>query len=102
MCGEEGFAGARVLLEPRAGPDQGDPPGGERIGAGRDLLCDEEARPGVRLEVLGVRGEPADQEDRVGAVEGEGDEGAVGVAGRIEREGPERPHAAPGDQRGPW
>ena len=54
-------------------------------------LGDQQRRARVPLQVLGVRGESANEEDRGSVLKGHGHERAVGVADRLQRKGTQRP-----------
>ena len=90
MRDKEGGAGAiRVALDARARTEYRDPAVGERIrGAG---LGYQQGCAGILLQILGVFGECADEEDRVSLFEGDGDERTVRVACRFDGEGAQRP-----------
>src|SRR5688572_24002552 len=90
MRGKEGGAGtARVSVDARARTEHRDPAVGERIRGA--ALGYQEGCAAILLQILGVFGECADEEDRVSLLEGDGHERAVGVPGRLDGEGAQGP-----------
>ena len=93
---EGGTSAAPVPLDARAGTEYRDTPVGEGIyGA---ALGDQQRRARVPLQIFRVLGKSADEEDRGSVLKGHGHERAVGVAGRLQREGTERPGRDLGDE----
>ena len=81
---ERGPSAASIPFDSRARTEQGDAAVGEGIDSA--ALGDEQRRTRISLQVLGVFGESADQEDRVSLVKGDGHERAVGIAFWLERQ----------------
>ncbi len=97
MRGEErGARAAAIAFDARARTEHRDAAVGERIG--RAALGHQQRRARIPLQVLGVLGESADEEDRVAVVEGDGHERAVGIALRLERQRAQGPGRDLGDQ----
>ena len=65
----------------------------------RAALSHQERRASIPLQVLRMLGESTDEKDWVSVLEGNGHERAVGVAGRLQCKGTQRPGRDPRDQR---
>ena len=82
MSGEEcGTRAAAILSDARARSEHGDAAVGERIC--RAALGHQQRRARIPLQVLGVLGESADEEDWVSVFKGDGHERAIGIALRL-------------------
>src|SRR5665213_778431 len=75
---ERGTRAAAIPLDSRAWTEQRDAAVGEGIVSA--ALGHQQRRARIPLEVLGMFGESADEEDRVSFVKGHSDKRAVGVA----------------------
>ena len=97
MSGEErGTRAAAIPFDARARSEHGDAAVGERICSA--ALGHQQRRARIPLQVLGVLGESADQEDRVSVVKGDGHERAVGIALRLQGQRAQGPGRDLGDQ----
>ena len=97
MGGEEcGTRAAAIAFDARARSEHRDAAVGERIC--RAALGHQQRRARIPLQVLGVLGESADEEDRVSVVKGDGHERTVGIALRLKGKGAQGPGRDPSDQ----
>jgi hypothetical protein len=97
MSSEEcGTRAAAIPFDARARSEDGDAAVGERIC--RASLGHQQRRARIPLQVLGVLGESADEEDWVSVVKGDGHERAVGITLRLHGQGAQGPGRDLGDQ----
>ena len=94
---ERGASAAAISVDLRARTEHRDAPVGERIGG--PAFGNQQRSTRIAIEVLGVLGQSADQEDRVAIVKPDGHERAVRVTLRIQGQRAEGSRRDLSDQR---